>query len=133
VFEDEHLIVLDKQQRAWSCIRPGQSRRHAGQRADRALRRQFARDRRRASSGIVHRIDKDTTGLMVAAKTEKAHTSLGKQLRRMRSSGCTRRSFRACRAEQAGMIDAPVGRSPLNWQKMAVLRVGGKTRVRTTR
>ena len=29
--------------------------------------------------GIVHRIDKDTTGLMVAAKTEKAHTSLGKQ------------------------------------------------------
>jgi 23S rRNA pseudouridine1911/1915/1917 synthase len=59
--------------------------------------------------GIVHRIDKDTTGLMVAAKTEKAMTSLGKQFaahaieRVYPSSGCA--------AGAVGTIDAALGRS----------------------
>lgn len=76
--------------------------------------------------GIVHRIDKDTTGLMVVAKTEKAHTSLGKQF----AAHAVTRAYKALvwgvPRLLAGTIDADLGRSPLNRQKIAVLRIGGK-------
>ena len=77
--------------------------------------------------GIVHRIDKDTTGLMVVAKTEKAHTSLGKQF----AAHAVTRAYKALvwgvPRLLAGTIDADLGRSPLNRQKIAVLRIGGKS------
>ena len=79
VFEDPHLIVIDKQ--AGLVVHPA-----AGNRDGTLVNALIAHcgDSLRGIGGelrpgIVHRIDKDTTGLMVAAKTEKAHTSLGKQ------------------------------------------------------
>jgi 23S rRNA pseudouridine1911/1915/1917 synthase len=126
VFEDQHLIVIDKQ--AGLVVHPA-----AGNRDGTLVNALIAHcgDSLRGIGGelrpgIVHRIDKDTTGLMVAAKTEKAHTSLGKQF----AAHAIERVYKALvwgvPRERAGAIDGPIGRSPLNRQKMAVLRVGGK-------
>ncbi len=126
VFEDAHLIVIDKQ--AGLVVHPA-----AGNRDGTLVNALIAHcgDSLRGIGGelrpgIVHRIDKDTTGLMVAAKTEKAHTSLGKQF----AAHVIERVYKALvwgvPRERAGTIDGALGRSPLNRQKMAVLRVGGK-------
>jgi 23S rRNA pseudouridine1911/1915/1917 synthase len=126
VFEDAHLIVIDKP--AGLVVHPAAGNRdgtlvnaliaHCGP----SLRGIGGELR----PGIVHRIDKDTTGLMVAAKTEKAMTSLGKQF----AAHAIERVYRAIvwgvPRERSGTIDAALGRSPLNRQKIAVLRVGGK-------
>jgi 23S rRNA pseudouridine1911/1915/1917 synthase len=126
VYEDAHLIVIDKD--AGLVVHPA-----AGNRDGTLVNALIAHcgDSLRGIGGevrpgIVHRIDKDTTGLMVAAKTEKAHTSLGKQF----AAHAVERAYRALvwgvPRQLAGTIDGPLGRSPLNRQKMAVLRVGGK-------
>lgn len=76
--------------------------------------------------GIVHRIDRDTSGLICAAKNDKAHLSLAAQLQdhsmhreyRMLAVG----GFR----EDSGTIDAPVGRHPIDRKKMAVIKQADK-------
>lgn len=74
--------------------------------------------------GIVHRLDRDTSGLLVVAKTERAHRSLAAQLA-ARTMG---REYWALVhggfAEAAGEIDAPVGRDPRHRQRMAVVDSG---------
>lgn len=76
--------------------------------------------------GIVHRLDKDTSGLMVAAKTEAAHHGLVEQF----SARSIERSYLALvwgRPSPAeGKLTGNIGRSPRNRKKMAVLRRGGR-------
>jgi len=76
--------------------------------------------------GIVHRLDKDTSGLMVAAKTETAHRGLVEQF----SARTIERSYLALvwgRPSPAeGTITGNIGRSPRNRKKMAVLQRGGR-------
>jgi len=74
-------------------------------------------------SGIVHRLDKDTTGVMVVARSLRAHTSLVEQLQTRRMS----RIYRAIAKgdiESAGTVDAPVGRHPRDRKRMAVVPRG---------
>ncbi len=75
--------------------------------------------------GIVHRLDKDTTGLMVVAKTDRAHQSLAAQFASHGADGRLERGYRAIVwgvPERArGVIDAPIGRSSHNRTKMAVV------------
>ncbi len=76
--------------------------------------------------GIVHRLDKGTSGLLVAAKTERAHRSLVEQFA---AHDIDRGYFVmvwGVPAPTAGRIDQPVGRSPRNRKKMAVVTRGGK-------
>ena len=71
--------------------------------------------------GIVHRIDKDTTGLIVVAKNDAAHTSLSEQLE---YHGVTREYHALVRGgfkNDSGTVDAPIGRHPVDRKKMAVL------------
>jgi len=79
--------------------------------------------------GIVHRLDKDTTGLLVVAKNNEAHKSLSKQL----SNHSMRRVYEAIVhgviSEDKGIIDAPIGRHPVNRKKMAVVPGKGKKAV----
>ena len=79
--------------------------------------------------GIVHRIDKDTTGVLIACKNDRAHNSLAEQLK---AHTITRR-YRAIVCgnlkEDEGRIDAPIGRHPIERKKMAVVRTGGKSAV----
>jgi 23S rRNA pseudouridine1911/1915/1917 synthase len=79
-----------------------------------------------ARPGIVHRLDKDTSGLLVAAKTERAMTSLAKQF----ANHTIERAYYALvwgspRARE-GIIEGQIGRSPFDRKRMAVLRGGGK-------
>ena len=98
VFEDEHLLVVDKP--AGLVVHPGAG--HAGDTLVDALRGRIAGgDPERP--GIVHRLDRDTSGLMVLAKSDEAHERLTRSIRdRARSTGATSRSSRAGRGRAAG-------------------------------
>ena len=79
--------------------------------------------------GIVHRIDKDTSGLLVVAKNDKAHRALAKQFA-VHSIQREYQAFVWGKLDQAeGRIEGNIGRSPTNRQKMALVRVGGKSAV----
>ncbi|MGK6323632.1 RluA family pseudouridine synthase [Sphingomonas sp. DT-51] len=81
-----------------------------------------------ARPGIVHRIDKDTSGLMVAAKTDRAHEGLAKQF----AAHTIERRYRAIvngrPMPAAGSVDAPLARSAANRKKVAIV-AGGKRAV----
>jgi 23S rRNA pseudouridine1911/1915/1917 synthase len=74
--------------------------------------------------GIVHRLDKDTTGLMVAAKNDRAHKSLTEQFADHGRTGAMRRGYKALVWDlpnrQRGTVDAPIDRHPFAREKMAV-------------
>ena len=79
-----------------------------------------------ARPGIVHRLDKDTSGLLVAAKSERAMASLAKQF----ANHTIERAYHAVvwgsLRDPTGMIESQIGRSPFDRKRMAVLRGGGK-------
>lgn len=70
--------------------------------------------------GIVHRLDKDTSGLLMVAKNDAAHISLARQLKDRRITRIYLALVHGKVREEAGVIDAPIGRDPKNRQKMAV-------------
>ena len=74
-------------------------------------------------AGIVHRLDKDTTGLMVVAKTLEAHTKLVAQLQ-ARSVSRIYEAIVIGVITSGGTIDAPIGRHGVQRQKMAVVDAG---------
>jgi 23S rRNA pseudouridine1911/1915/1917 synthase len=77
--------------------------------------------------GIVHRLDKDTSGLILAAKCDAAHHSLSEQI----ASRSAKRTYLAfcwgTPKQQEGAINANIGRHPQHRQKMSVVSSGGKT------
>jgi 23S rRNA pseudouridine1911/1915/1917 synthase len=79
--------------------------------------------------GIVHRLDKDTTGLMIVAKNDPAHKSLSAQFADHGRTGPLRRGYLAFAwglpNRQQGTVDAPIDRHPYAREKMAV-RAGGR-------
>ena len=70
--------------------------------------------------GIVHRIDKDTSGLLIVAKNDMAHQSLAEQLKDHTLSRTYEAVVKGCFREDCGTIDAPIGRHPVDRKKMAV-------------
>jgi 23S rRNA pseudouridine1911/1915/1917 synthase len=82
--------------------------------------------------GIVHRLDKDTTGLMVVAKNDHAHQSLTAQFADHGRTGAMQRGYLAfawgAPKRQRGTVDAPIDRHPHAREKMAV-REGGRAAV----
>jgi 23S rRNA pseudouridine1911/1915/1917 synthase len=74
--------------------------------------------------GIVHRLDRDTSGLLMVAKTDRAHMHLSAQLKEKTA----RRDYRAIVqgkfTENKGTVNAPIGRNPKNRDKMAVVPDG---------
>ncbi len=77
-------------------------------------------------AGIVHRLDKDTSGLMVVGRTEQACTVLASQLAN-RSMSRQYLALVAGQAPDAGEVDAPIGRDPQLRTRMAVVAAGGRT------
>jgi 23S rRNA pseudouridine1911/1915/1917 synthase len=79
--------------------------------------------------GIVHRLDKDTTGLMIVAKNDRAHKSLSEQFADHGRTGALRRGYLAfvwgAPNRPHGTVDAPIDRHPFAREKMAV-REGGR-------
>ncbi len=77
--------------------------------------------------GIVHRIDKDTSGLLVVAKNDEAHTALSEELK---YHGITREYVALVRggfSSDTGTVDYPIGRHPVDRKKMAVILSADKT------
>ena len=121
VFEDAQLIVINKP--AGLVVHPGNGQ-PAGTMMNALLHHapQLAAVPR---AGIVHRLDKNTSGLLVVAKTLTAQTELVRQLQ----ARTVKRNYLALAlgvVERDGTIDAPMGRHPVHRTKMAVVRSGGK-------
>lgn len=79
--------------------------------------------------GIVHRIDKDTTGLLIVAKNDKAHVSLSEQLQCKSVSRKYYALVHGVIEHEFGTIDAPIGRDVKDRQKMAVTATNSKNAV----
>ncbi len=130
VFEDDHLIVIDKP--AGLVVHPAAGHwtgtlvnaliHHCG-----ASLSGIGGVRR---PGIVHRIDKDTSGLLVVAKTDPAHAGLSQQFAAHGRDGRLERAYLALvwgvPDRRAGTIDRALARANANRQKMSVVREGGK-------
>lgn len=119
VFEDDQILIINKP--AGLVVHPG-----AGNPTGtllNALLHHAPILRQLPRGGIVHRLDKDTTGLMVVAKTLRAHTHLVAALQRREIE----REYVALIGNPmiaGGTIDAPMGRHPLQRIKMAVIASG---------
>ena len=78
--------------------------------------------------GIVHRIDKDTSGLLLIAKNDKAHVGLSEQI----AVHSVERAYRAIvighMKEESGFVDGPIGRHPTDRKKMAIVKGGREAR-----
>lgn len=120
VYEDDHLLVINKQ--AGLTVHPG-----AGQHDGTLVNALLYHCKDRLSSiggvvrpGIVHRLDKQTSGLLVVAKTDKAHAHLSKQL----AERTLTRIYHAFVWGQVelpkGKVDEPIGRHPVQRTKMGV-------------
>lgn len=83
-------------------------------------------------AGLVHRIDKDTSGLLVVAKTEKAKSHLGKQFYNKTSHRLYQALVWGVPKEKEGTIDAHIGRNPKNRQVMAVFPDGSQGKAAVT-
>ncbi len=79
--------------------------------------------------GIVHRIDKDTSGLLAVAKNDLAHTVLASQLKDHTMARTYEAIVCGNLKEEAGTVEAPIGRHPTDRKKMCVTARGGKEAV----
>ncbi len=79
--------------------------------------------------GIVHRIDKDTTGVLIVCKNDAAHTAIAEQLRQHSGKRKYYAIVHGVIEEDSGTVDAPVGRHPTNRKKMSVNTKNGKRAV----
>jgi 23S rRNA pseudouridine1911/1915/1917 synthase len=119
VHEDDALMVIDKP--AGLVVHPGNGN-WDGTLAN-ALLHHAPQLAGVARAGIVHRLDKDTTGLLVVAKTETAQTDLVRQLQ----ARSVRREYLALASgdiASSGTVDAPIGRHPVKRTSMAVVSAG---------
>ncbi len=126
VHEDADVLVIDKP--ADLVVHPA-----AGNWSGTLLNGLLHRDAGQARlprAGIVHRLDKDTSGLMVVARNEAARMSLTAQLAD-RSMSRRYLAIVAGRCPAAGSIDAPIGRDPSNRLRMAVVDAGRGRPART--
>ncbi len=117
VFEDEHLLVLDKP--AGLVVHPGAG--NPDGTLMNALLHHHADLKLLPRAGIVHRIDKDTSGLLVVAKTLPAHTELTAQL----ADKTVYREYEAIVAgvmTGGGTVDAPIDRHSTDRTRMAVVQ-----------
>ena len=119
VHEDESLLVIDKP--AGLVVHPG-SGNWSGTLLN-ALLRHLPALAELPRAGIVHRLDKETSGLLVVAKSLTAHTDLVRQLQ-ARTVGREYDAFVHGFIERPGRVDAPVGRHPKERTRMAVIAAG---------
>lgn len=121
IYEDETILVIDKP--VGLVVHPG-SGNWSGTLLN-ALLYHVPGISQIPRAGIVHRLDKDTSGLMVVAKTLEAQTHLVRQLQARSVKRYYRALVRGLPVLDAGEIDAPIGRHPSQRIKMAVV-VHGK-------
>ena len=124
VYQDENLVVIDKP--AGLAVHPGPG--HPDQTLVNALLAMCPDIQGIGGEirpGIVHRLDKDTSGLMMVAKTHQAHIDLSAQIKARHVTKGYLALVEGAPNPPEGKVDAPVGRHPRRRTRMAVV-VGGK-------
>ena len=123
VYEDEDVIVINKPKGLVTHPAPGN---YSGTLVNglKAYTQNLSEVGGKFRPGIVHRLDKDTSGLIVIVKNDKAHASLAEQLA---DKTCHRKYYAIVRGvveHDEGLIDAPIGRDKKDRQKMAIISSG---------
>jgi 23S rRNA pseudouridine1911/1915/1917 synthase len=123
VYEDDDLIVVDKQ--AGLVVHPGAGQ-ESGTLANALVYHfnELSGSAGRIRPGVVHRIDKETSGLLVVAKNDVAHERLSEQFRNREVFKLYVALVYGRVSQSVGEIEARLGRSPHNRTRMAVLRGG---------
>jgi 23S rRNA pseudouridine1911/1915/1917 synthase len=123
VFEDAHLLVVDKV--AGMVVHPAPGHR-TGTLVNALLHhvRDLSGVGGRMRPGIVHRLDRDTSGLLVVAKDDQAHHGLADALRARRVKRLYRAAVWGHLAESPVTVDAPIGRDPRDRKRQAVVEEG---------
>jgi len=129
LYEDAHLLVLDKPAGLVVHPAPGNPDRTLVNALLAHCGASLAGIGGVKRPGIVHRLDKDTSGLMVVAKDEQAQAKLSADFAARRVARAYGAVVWGVPQPRAGEIAGRIGRSPRNRQKMAVLRTGGKAAV----
>lgn len=129
VFEDEDIIVVNKPQ--GMVVHPGAGN-HEGTLVNALLYYTNGKlsevDQSGVRPGIVHRLDKDTSGLMLVAKNDKTHKALAASLKDREVTRIYETIVHGFFTEREGIIDAPIARDSNNRIKMAVSRDGKKAK-----
>jgi len=116
MYEDEYLLIVNKKSGMVVHPAPGN---YSGTLVN-ALMGKFNLSNDKIRPGIVHRIDKDTSGLLVVAKDDKTHELLGNMIKNKEVERIYIAVVDGVIKHETGTIDAPIGRDPNNRQKMKV-------------
>lgn len=119
VFEDAHIIVVNKP--AGMVVHPA-SGISSGTLVNALLAHapDLPEHGGKERPGIVHRLDKNTSGLLIVAKTETSHRRMAERIRQHEVKRIYRALVYGNFEESGGVVDAPIGRSPSNRKKMAI-------------
>jgi len=126
LYEDDHILMIDKP--AGVVVHPGAGN-NSGTLVNALLGHHPAfseKDWNRERPGIVHRLDKDTSGLMVIAKKLNALEFLQKEFKQRRVEKHYLALARGENIPEAGVIERPIGRHPYHRKRMAVLDENGR-------
>lgn len=124
VYEDDYLLIVNK--KSGMVVHPAAGN-YSGTLVNALLYRfDLKGGSEKYRPGIVHRIDKDTSGLMVVAKDEKTHELLSEMIKNKEVERKYIAIVEGVIPHETGTIDAPIGRDINNRQKMAVTSVNGK-------
>lgn len=116
VYEDDYLAIINKESGMVTHPAPG----NYSHTLVNALLYQYDLEGDTTRPGIVHRLDKDTSGLMVIAKTEEVSAKLSSMIKERKVSRHYLALVENVISHDTGTIDAPIGRDSVNRQKMAV-------------
>lgn len=126
IYEDDDLLIINKESGMVVHPAPG----HYSNTLVNALLYRFHIEKSNSiRPGIVHRLDKDTSGVMIVAKNDKMHDVLANMIKNKEIKRHYLAIVEGVIPHETGTIDAPIGRDPNNRQKMTVTDINGKDSV----
>ena len=123
VYEDDYLLIVNKQSGMVVHPAPGN---YSGTLVNALMGRFKLSNKDNIRPGIVHRIDKDTSGLLVVAKTDEVHDKLSEMIKNKEVERIYLALVEGVIKHETGTIDAPIGRDINNRQKMMVTDINSK-------
>ena len=126
VYEDEYLLVVNKESGMVVHPAPGN---YSGTLVNALMYKFQLSNKDNTRPGIVHRIDKDTSGLLVVAKTDEVHDKLSEMIKNKDVERIYIALVDGVINHETGTIDAPIGRDINNRQKMMITDINSKDAV----
>lgn len=123
VYEDKDLLIVNK--KSGMVVHPAPGNYH-GTMVNALMHRFELSSKDPIRPGIVHRIDKDTSGLLVVAKNDEVHEKLSDMIKEKQVERVYYALVDGIIPHETGTIDAPIGRDPNNRQKMKVTDINSK-------